>query len=190
MVRSRRARWMVLPLLLLVAAIAPSAQLYADSLQELRLAMGSKLFPSMLAADLNIGERQGSDGSLQLLVVYTQNPDLATRVVEKLEAVSTVRGMPLRITPVSLQALAGVDLGAVGGIFVAEAQPPELHTILDLARSHRVIIFSPYEGDVERGAHGGISVRDRILPYINERALRLSGIELKVFFLKVAERYE
>jgi hypothetical protein len=91
---------------------------------------------------------------------------------------------------VSLQALAGVDLDAVGGIFVAEAQPQELRTILDLARSHRVIIFSPYEGDVERGAHGGISVRDRILPYINVHALRLSGIELKVFFLKVAERYE
>ena len=144
----------------------------------------------MLAADRNIAQKQGDDGTLQVLVVYRHTPQLAELVSDKLATISDVRGMPLRITPISQFMLAQSDIGVVAGIFVAEDLHADLDTLLEFARKHKVILFSPYEGDVERGAHGGLAVRDHILPYINITALQLADIQLKSFFLRVAERYE
>lgn len=52
---------------------------------------------------------------------------------------------------------------------------------------HRIIIFSPFQGDVERGASGGILISDRILPYLNLETMHLSDIRIKPFFLRIAE---
>ena len=80
-----------------------------------------------------------------------------------------------------------MNVDSVVGVFLAEPLHDDLRLVLDFARSRNAMVFSPFEGDVERGAHGGISVRDRILPYINTSALQRDGIRLKAFFTKVAE---
>jgi hypothetical protein len=50
-------------------------------------------------------------------------------------------------------------------------------------------VFSPFAGDVEAGVSSGLVVSDRILPYVNVEAMRLSGVQMKPFFLRVAEQY-
>ena len=182
-------RWL-LQLLLSAIILTWQGSLYAVTLEELRLSVGSKLFPTMLAADLHIKEKQGTDGALQILVIYQHKRHSATIIAEKLAAVSTVKKMPLRITPMPLKQLTDSQVGQIGGIFVTEPLHDDLLVVLAFARSRKVMVFSPIEGDVERGVHGGISVRDRILPYINPNALRTDDIQLKAFFIKVAEQYE
>ncbi len=177
-------------LLLIAVLLMPRLQLLADTQEELRLSIGSKLFPSMLAADLQIADKRGSDGALQILVVYLHSPGIAENVVVKISAVTSVRSIPLKITPIAYSNLTKLDIDRVGGIFIVEPLHDDLERVLNFAHSREVIVFSPFEGDVERGAHGGISVRDRILPFINISALHNDGIELKAFFLKVAEHYE
>ncbi|MEN8171212.1 MAG: hypothetical protein ABFS08_13400 [Pseudomonadota bacterium] len=175
---------------MLVAFLAPQPLLFADTLSELRLSIGSKLFPSMLAADLNIKKKQDGDGVLQLFVVYKDFPHIAEIITDKLAVISDIKGMPLRVTPISLKALVDSDIDPVAGIFLAEELHADLAKVIAFARKRKVMVFSPHEGDVEQGAHGGILVRDHILPYINSNALQVSGIQLKAFFLKVAEQYE
>ena len=182
-------RWLC-QLLLITVCLTWQGNLYAVTLEELRLSVGSKLFPTMLAADLHIKDKQGADGALQLLVIYQHSPHSAAIIAEKLTTVSNVKKMPLRITPTALKKLTGADIGQIGGIFVAEPLHDNLSEVLAFARTRKVMVFSPFEGDVELGAHGGISVRDRILPYINPGALRADDIKLKAFFIKVAVQYD
>ena len=174
----------------MVALLVPQPSLFADTLSELRLSIGSKLFPSMLAYELYNINKQDSSGVLQLLVVYKHSLPTAEVITDKLALVSNIKGMPLHVSPVSFQALNNIDIDPIGGIFIAEELHADLAGVIIFAHKREVIVFSPYEGDVEQGAHGGILVRDHILPYININALQMSGIQLKAFFLKVAEQYE
>ncbi len=50
-----------------------------------------------------------------------------------------------------------------------------------------MILYSPFEGDVERGVTAGLSIEAKVLPFVNQRTLEASGVELKPFFLKVAK---
>jgi hypothetical protein len=50
-----------------------------------------------------------------------------------------------------------------------------------------VVLYSPFEGHVERGVPAGIAVEAKVQPYLNLSALQAAGIELKPFFLKVAK---
>lgn len=178
-----------LMLLLIVASLMP-LQLLADTQEDLRLSIGSKLLPSLLTADLDIQSKQGSDGTIHLLVVYQHNTSAAKNAVNKLSAISSIRNIPLTVTPIGYDKLSEFDVDSVAAVFLAESLHDDLRLVLDFAKSRKAMVFSAFEGDVERGAHGGISVRDRILPYINTSALQRDGIRLKAFFLKVAEHYE
>ena len=42
----------------------------------------------------------------------------------------------------------------------------------------------------ERGITAGMVVSDRVLPYLNIDAVEATGLRIKPFFLKIAERYE
>jgi hypothetical protein len=53
-----------------------------------------------------------------------------------------------------------------------------------------VLLFSPFEGDVERGVATGFRVTDKVLPMVNTTSLKLSNIQLKAFFLRVAVKHE
>jgi len=47
-----------------------------------------------------------------------------------------------------------------------------------------------FEGDVERGVATGFRVTDKVLPMVNMTSLKLSNIQLKAFFLRVAVKHE
>ena len=59
----------------------------------------------------------------------------------------------------------------------------------NFSKNH-IIVFSPFEGDVERGVQCGIAVQARVRPFLNMKSLKSAGVSLKPFFLKVAKKYE
>ena len=172
----------------LIALGASSA--WGHEAGELRVNAGLDLFPSFIAADIDIDRKTGADGSLLLVLVYGDDPSDAERLMRYLARVKTIRQRPLRIELVS-----DLDLGRytdtlVAGIFLAEHLGKDrLSGVLEFAMTAKAIVVSPHEGDVEDGAGGGIHVSDRILPYVNVRFLERAGVRLKPFFLRIAEQY-
>jgi hypothetical protein len=66
----------------------------------------------------------------------------------------------------------------------------KLQTLTAFANERHMVVFSPFEGDVERGVQSGIAIEARVRPYLNTNALRAAQVRLKSFFMKVAKVHE
>lgn len=165
---------------------------YAGGMQDLRAWAGLELFPSLLSADLNIANKQGEDGKLLLVLMYNDRNESALDMATYLNKVEVIREIPIKVELAQIDYfLSSYKNRVIAGIFLTQRfRKNELEKIISFAKEQHVIIFSPFEGDVERGVHGGIDVSDRVLPYLNKNALQLSKIEIKPFFLKIAKLYE
>lgn len=163
------------------------APLWADQADR-RVLIGLKVFPAVVAA--NQSRPQGHQRSVRLLVVYLDDRALAERTAARLRQIDSVREQPVRIQVSRYDRLPENGRPPVAGIFLAQWLNHRLEPVLQYARQHRTVLFSPFEGDVERGVMSGLSVRDRILPYVNVAALEAAGVRLKPFFMEVARRHE
>jgi len=154
-----------------------------------RLNIGIKLFPACLAADQALASKLDDKGHLVILVLHTDAPALAAAVAEELRSLEKVQDLPLAIRVITPDQLAAFDGQRIAALFVAApGVPSELFE--RVVRGHRALLFSPFAGDVERGAVAGIELSDRILPYINLRQAEAAQIRFKPFFLRVAAHYE
>jgi hypothetical protein len=144
----------------------------------------------MLAADVHLTDKTGSDGKL-LVLVYAPRAEGATEARDLIAAGEDggdVRGLSLRV-----EATTSPDVASRRPAAVFIAEPPDDGVLAALVRSGiaaRVIVYSPYEGHVEKGVLGGLAVEAHVRPYVNRRTLEQSGVELRPFFLKVAKVLE
>jgi len=161
----------------------------ADEPADRRAWTGLDLFPSILAADADIAEKKRTDGALHLLLVYQDRQDLAESMRTHLERVKKIQDIPIRVGISGIDELSDRVESSLAGIFLVEQAGDEIETIIRLGRDHRAVVFSPFAGDVERGVSSGMITTDRILPYVNVEAMRLSGVRIKPFFLRIAEQY-
>ncbi len=160
-----------------------------DEIADRRAWAGLDLFPSFLAADADIAEKKRSDGALHLLLVYQNRQDLAENMRAHLKQVTKIHDIPIRIRITAIDELSDKVEPSLGGIFLVERAGDEIEAVIRLGRKHRAVVFSPFAGDVERGVSSGMVITDRTLPYVNVEAMRLSGIHIKPFFLRIAEQY-
>lgn len=172
-------------LLVLVATLA-----LASEQDQRRILIGLKLFPAVLAADADIRNKASSDGTLPLLLLYRTDRAGAERLAQRLSALEGIHGLRFAPQVAAYSDLANYANRSLAGIFLTEQSRSNLEAVIALARERRAIAFSPFEDDVEHGILSGLFVSDRILPYLNMEALRLSGITLKPFFIEVAKHYE
>lgn len=181
-------RQKILPLLLLAFCLF-CREVAAAEMQAVRIRAGLDLFSSLLAADMNLKDKQGPDGALLLLLVYKDNRDNAKKLANQLEKVGSIRGMPILVAVSDDQFLGGLIEQKPAGIFLTQPLSGSLDAIMAYGRENHIIVFSPFEGDVERGVSGGIYISDRLLPYLNVAALKSSDVHIKSFFLRVSKRY-
>ena len=163
------------------------AQSWADQ-TERRILIGLKVFPSVVAANQSLP--QGLQRPVRLLVVYLDDRGRAEETATRLRELGTVRERPVRVDVRRYDGLPENSETPVAGIFLAQWLNDRLQPVLRYAREQHAVLFSPFEGDVERGVMSGLSVRDRILPYVNVTALEAAGVHLKPFFMEVARRHE
>jgi hypothetical protein len=150
---------------------------------------GLDLFPSLLAADADIAEKKGPDGALHLLLVYQDRQDLAESMRTHLERLTEIQDIPIQVEITGIAGLNDRVEPSLAGIFLIEQAGDAIDTVIRLGREQRAVVFSPFPGDVERGVSSGMITTDRILPYVNVEAMRLSSIRIKPFFLRIAEQY-
>jgi hypothetical protein len=184
-----RRRWLAV-LLLLVPAL-----LRADDVEDRRAAAGIRLFRSLLTADVDLTKKVTPANQLLIVFYYSDDKqkalDLAARFVEGSKDGDKIRGVPV-VTEVANDAALAAYAGRVpAGIFLTgEPTQNGLASLIRFGVQHRVIVYSPFEGHVERGVLGGLSVEAQVRPYINRATMESSQITLKSFFLQVAKVYQ
>lgn len=173
-------------LLGIFAARGDDPGLWREDAQRLRV--GLKIFPAVLGAMEGLDRRTASDGALVILVVHSGPVDGASDVVRGLNAICTIRNLPLRVSAVAPEAV-DQPHGPVAGVFIATVGV-DSERLQAWSEGRGALVFSPFAGDVARGAVAGLYVADRVLPEVNLAAARRAGIGFKPFFLKVARHYE
>lgn len=164
----------------------------ADATTDRRALVGLNLFRSMLIADQKAESKADKSGKLPVYVLYVSDREQANDYRDSLTSeLTAIRDTPADISVISLgDYLASSERGAVGIFISQRLNDEELNELSVKAVSEHVILFSPFEGDVEKGVLGGISVQASVRPYINVKALKKTGIDIKSFYLKVAKKYE
>ena len=160
--------------------------------KELRLIKaGLDLFSAVLTADLDITGKLGADDRLLLVLVYSGDKQTAQDLSVRLNRIDTIRGIPIQVRLSIATDLKKLDPDVPAGIFLTERLADRSRqSIIHYGVKHKVLVFSPFEDDVRKGVAAGISVTDRILPYINIHTVHSSEIRFKPFFLKIAKQYE
>lgn len=175
----------------LLAAVP--ARLFSDAIQERRSSAGARLFWALLAADLDLADKTGADGSLLVVVFYTTDRGEADRVTATLGGHGEkhrIKTLPVRIEATNDPSFSAYRKDPPAGIFLAQApSTSDLRAVIRYGIKHRVIVYSPFEGHVEQGVLAGLSVGARVQPYVNRETLDASHIHLKGFFLKVTKVY-
>ena len=184
---------LALQLLLLALLFSlPCRGLVADSFDERRAHVGLKLFRTLVAADLQVADKVGANGNLSIYLVYANNDSAAQEYQQTLAAsFSSVRDVPVKTEVVSLNDILTTNKPKPAAIFVAQQlNDAELQSLVRHSIAKHIILFSPFEGDVEQGVLGGLSVEATVRPLINMHTLSASQLQIKNFYLKVAKQYE
>lgn len=160
--------------------------LRADEVQDRRTDAGLKLFRALLAADLDL-PKKAANNKLLIVFFYTGDARRANDLANAFAA-TDVRGLQVAVeTTNDLAKLAG---RTPAGIFLADSPSRQaLPAIVRYGIDHHVIVYSPFEGDVEKGVLGGLSIEAQVRPFVNQATLDASRIALKPFFLQVAKVY-
>ena len=186
----RKSVFVLVLLATIVYAATPSV---SDDFTERRITAGAKIFRALLAADVDIERKTGARGELRLCLLYlddTDNAELAAATLANRND-PRIRNMKVSIHMLSISECITDDKGRFAGIFLTQKlNAGQLQTLITFGSAQHLVVFSPFEGDVERGVQSGIAVEARVRPYVNTSALRTSQVRLKPFFLKVAKAYE
>lgn len=157
---------------------------------ELRVKAGLDYFLSLLTADLDIADKKGDDGFLTLLLIYTDKKPETMEMAGILGSLKSIKGIPVRVEITDDLAMSSYRDKPPAGIFIAQPLGDKLSDVIYFAVNNGIVLFSPFQGDVEKGVLGGIHISDRVLPYINLSSMKSSGIHIKEFFIRISVTYD
>ena len=173
-------------------SLLATAVVRADSYDERRMRAGARLFRALLVADLDLRSRAAEDGELHVVLLganSSEENELRRHMLPQGDAPPQLGGLPMQIEVRELAALDGDPRPAA--VFIARPLGgQELAQLVQWSRQRQVVLYSPFEGDVERGVMAGLSVEAKVLPYLNQAALEAAGVSLKPLFLKVAKVHQ
>lgn len=180
-------------LVLLATIVYAATPSVSDDFTERRITAGAKIFRALLAADVDIDRKTGAGGKLRLCLLYIDDPgnaEMASATLANRDD-PRIRKLKVRIEMLPFAQYIAGDKGQFAGVFLTQRlNAQQLQALMAFANAKHLVVFSPFEGDVERGVQSGIAVEARVRPYLNTRALRAAQVRLKPFFMKVAKAYE
>lgn len=179
-------------MLALTLCSVPCLSILADTFNDKRAYVGLKLFRTLVTADMQLAQKANDKGELLIYLVFASNDSAALEYQQSLaDTMPTVRELGVSIKTLSLAQLQSNMTIKPAAIFIAQQlNTVELEQLVSYSIAQQIILFSPFEGDVEKGVLGGVSVEARVQPLINMHTLTKSRVEIKSFYLKVAKQYE
>jgi hypothetical protein len=186
---SDRRAWTTL--LLTVLAAASLSPLLHAARNDGRAALGARLFRAMLDADLDLPRKTLPDGRLLVVFVHRGDAVRAARLAVEFTTAGKggralpVGGLPLAVELTNDATLADYAERPLAGVFLTEPLDGKtLRGTIDFGVARKVIVFSPFDGAVESGVFGGLSVEAQVKLAVNEKTMEASGVALKPLFLK------
>lgn len=180
--------------MVVVCLLSGARQAVADaSYNERRVRIGLSFLRTLLASDQDLAAKADAQGQLPVLLWYQTDRELAERFAaeffppdpeaqrHKLGGFTVQVNFSNHLPPPQTFA----------AIFLLE--PPSsalLEALIQYGRMHKTLLFSPFEGHVERGVLAGISIEAKTRPYLNAAALQALGIHIKPLFLRSAKFHE
>ncbi|WP_028293799.1 type 1 periplasmic-binding domain-containing protein [Oceanobacter kriegii] len=185
-------RWVSRLMLVTLLMSTPTHSLFADAASDRRARVGLNLFRTFVNADLTL-DSHVQNNRIPVAMLYLTSNLQAREFRDQLEQTwPSVQGYETEIQVVSLQQLlAQPNANMPAAVFVTERlNAQERQQLVELTIKHQVAVFSPFEGDVEAGILGGLSVTSSVKPTVNLTTLQLSKLSIKSFYLSVARTYE
>ncbi len=173
-----------------------SASMFDEDVEQ-RLRIGLSLFRSLLASDLNLSGKTNRNNQLILLVIHQNNTTHVQSVVEQLansgrgKNKGKIRNLPIKVEMATESFFSQYQEDVPAGIYIAEDLSDDtLQAITDYGIAHHIIVYSPFDGHVQKGILGGLNIGIRVQPSINLKTLEKSGLHIKALFLEIAKTYE
>ncbi len=160
---------------------------YAHDSDSNLLRISFKVFPRLVAVDLDISKKLTVNKELELLVLYSIQKDHAEEAVlylnEKVRTIASMKVVATSSDKLPPEAPAGI-------LIIDKFTEAELRAIISYGIKNHIIIFSPFEEDVKYGVTAGMSVQIRIFPCFNRGNLKKSKIRIHDIILKSSKIYE
>ena len=192
-VRSRVCDWLLAIVVAVITAVSVSASTArADDADDRRVRAGARLFRSLLTAQVALESKAAPDGALHV-VLYGVDAHLGAEISSLISSGEAgkpgIKDLPVKIDNVAnFGALAQTPQPA--GVFLVSTQSEkDLAELVRWSTAAKVVLYSPFDGDVERGAAAGICIEAKVQPFLNLPALQAAGVEIKPFYVKVARVY-
>ncbi len=153
-----------------------------------RVQISLKLFPRIIAVNRSLK----ADQQLSLFLVYQSDKNTANELAQSLKNnTPTINQLPVTTATIHVDQLNKLAQQQIAGLFLTERlDKKQFNTLVSTAKSYNTILFSPFSGDVEKGATVGISISGRVKPYFNIQMLKASNIEINDMLLRVSKKYE
>ncbi|WP_455198522.1 hypothetical protein [Kaarinaea lacus] len=166
---------------------------FADEEEKRRVDISLSIFPRIVAVDNDFRDKLVTDSKVKLLFLYSVNEqraqDLARRI--KISGKNIGGKSVMSLASSVSDALSEVETDKPTAIFLTERlSDKDLGRVMAYAEAESRLVFSPFLGDVERGATVGLSVTNRVKPYFNLSTLKRSSIVINALLMKMSKRYE
>ncbi len=189
--RPRRGRCRALLALLVCLLVAPPANLVADQREAVRSGIGLKIFPRVVAVEVGVAEKLAESNRLEILLVFARDREAAERFRERLASeVKQIQRWPVLAAVTSVDALETRERIPAAMMIVEPLEAAEFDGVLSFALREGRMLFSPFVGDVERGAMAGLDIGVRVAPYFNAASLSKASITIDAKVLEVSRVYE
>lgn len=164
----------------------------ANETEARRIQISLAIFPRIVAVDHDLNKKLTSSGKVRLVFIYEVDPVAAAEIAASIRNnVTNIGGKAVEITVKSTDEIMYLDQKRVAGTFLVERLTGDAFTkVMRIAEKKGIVVFSPFVGDVERGATVGIAISSRIKPYFNMRTLTKSHIDINEKLLNISKRYE
>ena len=185
----RLSGWCAITLLVLLSVIADGS--FADENDSRRVDISLSIFPRIVAVDNHFREKLSDDKKAYLLFVYEKDKKYAQGIAERMKkGNANIGGMGVMTATASIADELSENNPPTALFIVERLSDAQLEKIMAFSEETNRLVFSPYSGDVERGATVGISVTNRVKPYFNLSALRKSKVAINALLMKMSKRHE
>lgn len=162
----------------------------ADEAIDRRVQISLPIFPRIVAVDDDFKNKLLPKDKVLLVFLYETNKDNAVKLVDSLRGkISNVAGLDFVAQAVSVRDQ--LNAQAPTALFITERLSRKSFVpMLGYSVNHKRILFSPFAGDVERGATAGVFITSRVQPYFNVKTLERAEIKINPVLLKLSKLYE
>ena len=187
----RRLRWVAVTVLYSVF-LTTALHVDAGEAEERRVRISLEIFPRIVAVDLDLNSKLSNTGTLKLFVVFDHEAESARHVAAQMKnSFTNIGGRAVEFVVQSAQQAVSGGLDQSAAVFLSDVLLDDLLAeVMKVASEHHVLVFSPFAGDVERGATVGIAIGSRIQPFFNVPVLMQSHININEKLLSISQRYE